>query len=331
MRIVSYVILALVGLGAFSELTLRYFVGLGDPPLSLRDPQIEYLFAPSKCYNRFGNTVCFNQWSMRSDDFGSSKATAEEKRILVLGDSVVNGGALTDQERLATTMLQRDLSSAIHNPVRVGNISAGSWGPANMLAYTRKFGWFEADLAFLVVSSHDLHDVPTFAIELGPDTPEKAPLLALQEFFVRYGGRYLSFLRAGPPSTNTPVGTDPDNRGPEALQALLNEAKTHVPHVFLLLHPTQPELVNGYDEHGRQIEQISERSGVMPLPMTRVLSSFGARAYRDDIHLNDLGQQAYYTAMSCISLQVLEDKPCDLIDNATERAPTRHFRPAGNP
>ena len=124
-----------------AEISARTYLGLGDPPLTIRDFSIEYMFAPSRCYRRFGNSICYNQWSMRSDDFASIKTNSIEKRVLVMGDSVINGGALTDQKDLATTLLQQRLSDCLQVPVVVGNVSAGSWGPGNILAYTRRYGW----------------------------------------------------------------------------------------------------------------------------------------------------------------------------------------------
>ena len=44
-----------------AELGARYVLGLGDPPLSVADSQIEYMFAPSRTYRRFGNMVAYYQ------------------------------------------------------------------------------------------------------------------------------------------------------------------------------------------------------------------------------------------------------------------------------
>jgi len=126
---ISAVILGILLTGeAFS----RWYLGLGDPPLTVRDPEIEYMFAPNQDVRRFGNRVAYNAWSMRSDPVAPRKPHPREFRMLVMGDSVINGGALTDQTRLATTLAQARLSSSDH-PAFVGNVSAGSWGPENGL------------------------------------------------------------------------------------------------------------------------------------------------------------------------------------------------------
>jgi hypothetical protein len=173
----------LVGLFLAAESFCRFYLGLGDPPLSMADPRIEYLFKPNQNCRRFGNTIRYNAWSMRSDDFPARKADPNEYRVMVFGDSVVNGGALTDQSKLATMILQERLRADLKRPVIVGNISAGSWGPPNMLAYAQKFGLFDADVVVVVLSSHDYADVPTFTPVVGvdPSFPEHRPWCATWE------------------------------------------------------------------------------------------------------------------------------------------------------
>jgi hypothetical protein len=86
--LVGALLLALVG-----ELGARWILGLGDPPLTVRDPEIEYLFAPNQDVRRFGNRVVYNNVSMRSADrWSMARERPEELRVLVLGDSVINGG-----------------------------------------------------------------------------------------------------------------------------------------------------------------------------------------------------------------------------------------------
>ena len=176
----------------------RSVLGLGDPPLSITHPRIEYLYAPNQDVRRFGKRFLVNDYSMRSAPLAARKG-ADERRVLVFGDSVVNGGNLTDHQDLATTRLAHDLRPfAGGNKVVVGNVSAGSWGPGNWLAYSQVYGFFEADVVVLVASSHDVTDNPTF-VPLAPNThPTKKPLLALTEGLTCYLPRYLpAFLRGG--------------------------------------------------------------------------------------------------------------------------------------
>jgi len=86
LRIALAVCLAVIFLEAYARLGL----GLGDPPLTVRDPKIDYMFKPNSVYHRFGNLVSYNSYAMRS-----SEPPAGQAHVLVFSDSVMNGGALT--------------------------------------------------------------------------------------------------------------------------------------------------------------------------------------------------------------------------------------------
>jgi lysophospholipase L1-like esterase len=290
-RLVLLLIVVVVG----AELFCRYQLGLGDPPLLQADPQIEYLYQPSKTYQRFGNTIAFNRWSMRSDDFPDPK-DPHELRILLLGDSVINGGAPTDQRDLASEIIRQELPGRIGNrPVVVGNISAGSWGPANMLAYVKRFGLFKADIVIIVLSSHDWSDAPGFE-ELGVDFPTRKPWLAVEEAIKRYLPRYLP----GAESPNAPHPPDPPSNDPTVQSSLtaLHELIGLVEHtgarVAIAQHLEQGESLDaprpGHDaimntarEAGAQVIQLG--------PSFEQARRAGGQPYRDRIHPNQLGQQ----------------------------------------
>lgn len=271
----AIVVLLLVG----GEAVARYVLGLGDPPLTIRDPDIEYLFAPNRCYDRFGNRVCYNEWSMRSDPLPATRGPGE-RRILVLGDSVINGGATTDQADLATEILKKRLG------IVVGNVSAGSWGPANLLAYLRRFGSFDADEMIFVFSAHDLTDLPQFEPDLGPDFPEHTPPLALWEAVTRYLPRYLGIETA--PSSNAAPRPHAEklSEGKKAVSDLLALARSMTPRVCVVFHhdrdaigTTPPEETAFHDlATGAGAEFVS---GVET-----------ADGYRDFIHFNAAGQKA---------------------------------------
>ena len=204
---------SIVGIGAAvalisGELIARYALGLGNPPLSTSHETIEYLYQPNQDVSRFGNRFLVNQYGMRSETFPPEKQSSAETRIMVFGDSVINGGNLTDHSNLATTLLQNELSQSSSNPVIVGNISAGSWGPGNWLAYAKEYGFFEADIVVLQISSHDWKDNPKFK-PLNPNThPQDQPISAVTEGITRYLPRYLPDFST-PQEENTP---DPPSR-----------------------------------------------------------------------------------------------------------------------
>lgn len=269
------------------EAFARFGLGLGTPPLSITDPTIEYMFAPNQDVFRFGNRQLYNEYAMRSEKVIDHKPEGEF-RILSIGDSVLNGGSLTDHEDLATTLLS-------HDGVQVLNASAGSWGPQNMLAYIEKFGLFEADLLIVVLSSGDVNDVPTFA-PLNPKThPTEEPFLALTEAITRYLPRYLPDFGASASSENLPVD---DGSDPRALAAVISLANQPIPTCFVL-HPTRDEYQTGVLGSGATaIRAAADEARIIDeSPFIRSGADF-----RDNIHLAINGQRALAEAMaSCWS------------------------------
>lgn len=282
------------------EAGARWGLGLGDPPLVMDDPEIEYLFRPGT-YHRFGNVVHYNQWSMRSDDFPRERSDPEEIRIMVIGDSVANGGSLIDQREVAATLLQERLRRDLGWKVVVGNISAGGWGPSNALAYVRKYGFFEADLVVLVLSSHDYADAPTFAPRAGKhlDFPDQTPVFALQEVVVRYLPRYLRALESvlrGEESASAladvidPIAID---QSMEALSDLVALARAGA-EVLLVQHLERDEVLGerrpGYAEIKRLAEEMEvDRVDLGPSFAAAIES--GRNPYKDIIHPNAEGQR----------------------------------------
>src|SRR5438105_1555304 len=116
-RRLAWLAAAIVVLLMAGELVARFYYGLGDPPLSMADPDMEYRFQPDKTYHRFGHEIHYNAYSQRADDFPPHKTQPNETRVMVIGDSIINGGALTDQSQTITALLQRRLTDELHRPV----------------------------------------------------------------------------------------------------------------------------------------------------------------------------------------------------------------------
>jgi lysophospholipase L1-like esterase len=278
----AFILLVLVLVGG--ELVARHYYGLGDPPLSVFDKDMEYRFAPSKTYHRFGHLIHYNAYSQRADDFPEHKSQAGELRVMVIGDSVVNGGALLDQSQIFTQLLQRELTDALHRPVIVGNISAGSWGPPNELAYLKKFGLFDADVVMLVFNGDDAKDAMTFAPTVGvrADYPDHRPISALWEGIHRY-----SSLRAAAPP-EPPV--DPDKARQECLGAIREMvalARARGARVVIALHPDRPQVENGQINPGyAQIANVARELGIEPIEWQDEFIA-SSKAGHDPFHVND--------------------------------------------
>jgi hypothetical protein len=107
-----------------------------------------YRVAPNQNIRRFGNRVRINQFSMRNDPI-TPERSPQTLRILMLGDSLVNGMVWTDQDQTLTALVQQKLTESdqistaigvngsVPQHIEVLNVAAGSWAPRNELAYLR--------------------------------------------------------------------------------------------------------------------------------------------------------------------------------------------------
>lgn len=284
-----------------TELSLRIF--MGRPALYVADAEIEYMFQPDQHLHRFGREVKINAYGMRSEDLADADADADGRlRVLVLGDSVVNGGNLTDQSALATDLLSRQRASA-GGPIEALNISARSWGPGNLLAYLNRFGTFDADMAILVLSRHDLGDDRTFA-PLDKNTyPTAAPMFATQEFLDRYVQPYLPFKWSSPPPSG---GAAFSGDAETSLPVLLDKLASLPGGVCLILHYETGE----QDFEPMEMQKLAALADARSIQVVDDRAFMNAASFRDDIHLNDAGQRGLLQAMrQCTNLPAFLESP----------------------
>ena len=299
-RLAWVLVSATVGAILAGELFARFYLGLGQAPLSQPHPTIEYLFKPNQKVRPFGNLFQTNRYGMRSADFEPQKTDPRELRVMMYGDSVINGGNLSDQAQLASTYVQAGLARQLRRPVVVGNISAGSWGPPNELAYLKQYGFLDADIVTLVLSSSDYDDAPTFE-PLNPLThPTVTPVSALWDGINRYLPRYIggpTINESGPLPEARHIANKRDvevSLGAE--REFLQMAKAAGVKVVLVQHWTRSELSSGRPLEGYAvIRRVATDENVPILDDAGKLRAFlksGKNPYRDDIHLNDNGQLA---------------------------------------
>jgi hypothetical protein len=89
-------------LTASIEIYLRYYWGFCDTVLTQESDKFEYIAQPNQHRFRFKKHVRYNEYSMRSDSLSASDSI----RILGFGDSVLNGGVQTEQDSLATSIIE---------------------------------------------------------------------------------------------------------------------------------------------------------------------------------------------------------------------------------
>ncbi|MEM9087724.1 MAG: hypothetical protein AAGC93_03165 [Cyanobacteria bacterium P01_F01_bin.53] len=267
---------------------------------------------PNQSVMRFGNRFMSNAYGMRSAPLGKEKA-ADELRVMVFGDSIVNGGDSVDQADLATTQLQASLNQASNQNVVnqnivnqnvksqnavVGNISSNSWGPGNWLAYAQEYGFFEADTVVLVISSHDYADVPTFEPLEESSFPTQQPISALSEALIRYAPKAFSKITGlgGTASDHLMEITEQNIASAMGdLQQFLQLAKGQSDNVLVFQHWDQFETETNEADPGYQlIQALCEELGITHHslgPSFRQAIAQGTHPYRDSIHPNELGQK----------------------------------------
>ena len=298
---------ALTGL-ALGEVSLRQIWGLGSPPLLQGDRQTVYRYVPNQKLTRDGNSIRINQWSMRGDDLPTIKPSGE-RRVLVFGDSIVNGGSLTDQAELATEILQESINKELTAQIRVGNISAGSWAVPNSLGYLRRYGSFDADVIVIVVSTHDAGYLMP---KKSDDWKQHGPWSAWEELGLKLNLLSADVVGLGIPDAPPTVDAKSMAVVSPSVEALgefieLARQKGAVPVVATYLerdedidHPLPGQLafVEMATKHGAKIVDLGRafRDHKNPSP------------YRDHIHPNAVGQHLMADALLPAILDALDTR-----------------------
>ena len=288
------------------EITLRQSLGLGSPVLSLADRQTGYRFKPNQKIFRFGKRIEYNQYSQRSEPTTEFKP-AKTLRILMVGDSVLNGGNPTDQADILTEKLEHRMDAAETKVVEVLNASAGSWGIGNQLGYLEKFGFFDSDATVLQIGSHDLVQPTSTGGVVGQSThPDKKPLLATQELIFRYlWPRVIrNFKLENTPekiASEIPETQDSEQQFYENM-TMLSDAKNDIDEeqipMFVVFTPSrqdllpsssEPEYKTDFLEALRKLEVpvIDVHQAWSNLPKDTVSSYF-----RDKVHFSPTGNEA---------------------------------------
>jgi lysophospholipase L1-like esterase len=302
------------------ELWLRLAFGLGNPALLQADPHIGYRYQPNQDLVRFGKRIAYNQYSQRSDPVTLDKPPGR-LRILMVGDSVLNGGNPIDQSQTITELLEQQLTAA-GQAAEVLNASAGSWGPGNEWAYLQQFGLFNSDAVILQVGANDLAQPTSVSSRVGhdPNFPDRKPLLALQDALVRYGWplvqRYLLRLV---PLSEIPVAQNParqfqENQG--YWEAIATFLRTQQRPLFVLFIPRYYEVIPGFSDppFKREFLQQLER---LRLPVVDVHRAWGQLPanqvipyFRDSDHLTVAGNQAVVALLYQELCERGQLKPC---------------------
>lgn len=306
-----------LGLGA-AEVALRSLFGFGKPLLYVADPQVGYRLAPNQRTRRFGNDIEINQYSMRGAAIAQNP-DADTLRVLLIGDSIANGGWWTDQSKTLSTQMQQQLVTMplpAYNTAEVLNASANSWGPRNELAYLAKFGTFGARVVVLLINMDDIFATAPTSLQVGRERayPAKRPPLALIEVLNR--------VRKPQPIPELEAiqneGGDRVGVNLEAIRQIHHITQSANTRLILAMTPLLREVTppgsRDYEVRARkrlleftQLEQIHYIDFLRPFQETSPSDSL----YRDHIHLSPKGDALVSQTLSQAVQDLLADPQGD--------------------
>ena len=324
------------------EVGLRSRFGFGNPLIYVADAEIGYLLAPNQKTQRFGNRIEINEYSMRG---GGISPTCPEStlRVLLLGDSIANGGWWTDQADILSAMMASQLKETIAKvgagfvqksgqvselsakpartmEVEVLNASANSWGLRNELAYLKRFGTFGAQVIVLLINTDDLFAIAPSSVQVGRDRnyPAKKPLLALQEVFTRY------VLQEPKLPELATLNQEPGDRvgfNLAAIGEILAIAKSSNSKLLLAMTPLLREVgepgPREYEIKERQrLSEFTASNQILYLDFLPVFNSAESKEslYRDHIHLSYQGNWQVSQAITQSIGQLLEAQSSAITD-----------------
>ncbi len=280
---------------AITEAILRLGFGFCNALLYQSSDHYEYIAQPNQDRHRFGVRLRTNSYSQRSEEPDSTKTI-----VLGLGDSIIFGGGWMDNDSLATSLFSKETG------MQMLNISCGSWGPDNSVAYLREKGTFGAKAMVLVCSSHDAYDAMTFAPVVGvwPNYPERQYRLAIWEAIDRYVIPYIKtktktkrYVDVTNKNKNKNNNVHEDSqviqkspyfvKGFDDLKQMADSLQ--IP-LYIYLHAEQGELKRQcYNEMGQQIVLWADSAQVTLI--NGIKEGERIDMYHDIIHFNEKGQR----------------------------------------
>lgn len=268
------------------EFSLRIFLGLGNPPLFEVDKDIGYYYKANQNLRRFGNRIYYNQYHQRSDELMEKPAY----RILIIGNSVTDGGAIIDQKDTISEILERKLNQYLGRKGEVLNASAKAWSIENKYEYIKKFGIFDSDIVIVQLSNRDIAQAKTPSAVVGSlDFPSHRSLLAISELY----RRYLIPRLLKTESENIYFKSSNKDKFSENLQILekmIEYIKISDKKILILLMPQRKELDKEILLKERKILAGSlDKKNIKYINFMDKKYGLQKKYFRDDSHLNIKG------------------------------------------
>lgn len=325
MKVVLIILAVTAGLWAAIEVLLRVLLGFGNPLIYIADAECGYLLAPNQRVRRLGNWIEINEYSMRTVAI-APLPDPKTLRVLLLGDSVANGGWWTHQTDTISEIMARQLrvqvqhlalaaqlgSKVNYSDFEVLNASANSWGPRNQLAYAKRFGVFGAKAVVLLLNTDDLFASAPCALVVGRDRsyPDRQPRSATLELLRRYLLPAMSARQlAAPRAESDVVGCNL-----EAIRQIQKIAVSANVEFLLAVTPKRHEFGEGSgDWEVKARERLAELVEREKITYIDFLPIFNCAAelptlYRDSIHLSPQGNQLVSKTISRQIVALFLDK-----------------------
>lgn len=312
-RAIRYGLAALLVLAVTAELTARHY-GLHRPVL-YEPTSYGYRVAPNQDLSRLGRRTFYNEYGLRSEPM-----TLEPKpgvlRVLCIGDSITNGGTITDQASSYPYLLEALLRDKGLR-AEVLNASAGGWALENAEGWLRENGTFGAHLVVIEVATHDLFQPAAEASVVGghPSFPSRPPLLALEDLLRRHLLPRLSrVLTPGDPGAEWPqrdIGAARAGIDRVAAMAQKVRADGATPLVLQVGQPGSLEPRDAVTEAAKRDLMTTLVALRVPIIETRdeIAMGGGTNLFRDALHPNPEGNRVLAETVARALLKVISFPP----------------------
>ena len=230
----------------------------------------------------------------------------DERRVMLVGDSVVYGNHFLDQSETIAYQMQAYLQvTGLFTEKCSGRVmpaAASSWGPINQREFLSKFGLLNADVGIVVLSSHDLYDVPSGSSLLPYRT--RSPKLALIDAWQIMAERFSSRHRNDVASLSREERAALSLSALKGLVTLFEESSTPL---MLAYHPAATEHAGTLKREHAVFRDWAEE---MDIPFAVLISpELSEVDYRDHIHPTSSGARKLASLLSELAIPVFQ--PCN--------------------
>jgi lysophospholipase L1-like esterase len=284
----------LISILAGGELAGR-MMGLHTPIL-YQVTSYGYRIAPDQNIRRFGHRVFINHQGLRNEPI-ASLPTAGTLRILCLGDSITNGGAITDQDDTYPYQLQRLLTTG-GRKAEVLNASAPGWAIANEAGWLRQNGTLVSQVVVLTIGTFDLFQerAGSEIVDDHPSFPSHAPAFALEDIVMRYLVPRLMRRSVADPGAGLSAQSLEEAKMNIARLLGMSELATRsgsIPAVLFVEQPDRLEMSDPYTVSAKAMlfEALKQHEIIFLDTRDRVESAGGALLFRDGLHPNSEGNR----------------------------------------